>query len=589
MPRKRQKVSHSSSQSEGPSGIEDGSAPTHAGNAQENNTRSLGTDIKTAKRPVSPPLVRRLVNRTSTPSGARPRQGPLTKATNDIPSPSHTTKRRETLNPRLLSKPPAKHELRFKLLDMLHKELARLNSELRKDGNDAEQKLVLSDQELIDRALNEEEKTATQKASVYANIMKNMVLRHKKMPISDWKTLRVAEVDALRKSRSGKAESDEKPIIIETGLAPSEEIQLLSYVSTPVGQLTNHGYVASAPSEADIESARSGLEAAKGWEKCDRCQQRFQVFPGRREEDGILTSNGPCRHHWGKSYIPPKPAGSLERVPKRYRCCGEELGETAGCYTGRHHVYKVSDPKRLATIFNFVETPENPLVESGTAVCFDGEMGYTVHGMELVRLTATAWPTGEELLDVLVRPFGEILDLNSRYSGVWPDDLAKARPLLPEEPLPKLSVPAADQKDGLALKKTLRIVASPEEARTRLLSLLTPTTPLIGHGLENDLNATRIIHPTIIDSVLLYPHRMGLPYRHGLKMLMERHLNRKIQQDETDSPDGQVAGHDSAEDARAAGDLVRLKVMGQWTAMRHRGWKFADGELVAPDAEKRSK
>ncbi len=53
-------------------------------------------------------------------------------------------------------------------------------------------------------------------------------------------------------------------------------------------------------------------------------------------------------------------------------------------------------------------------------------MCYTVRGMELVRLTATSWPDGKELLDVLVHPVGEILDLNSRYSGVSPEDIVNA-------------------------------------------------------------------------------------------------------------------------------------------------------------------
>ncbi|EQL02418.1 Ribonuclease H-like protein [Ophiocordyceps sinensis CO18] len=144
-------------------------------------------------------------------------------------------------------------------------------------------------------------------------------------------------------------------------------------------------------------------------------------------------------------------------------------------------------------------------------------------------------------LDVLVQPKGEVLDLNSRYSGVWPDDLALAE-LWTGQEIPPLT------DDGDGAQKKLKKVQSPAAARDLLFSLISPDTPLIGHGLENDLNACRIVHPTLIDTVLLYPHRAGLPYRRGLKGLVEEQLGYKIQQD----TGPETLGHDSAEDARAA-------------------------------------
>jgi RNA exonuclease 1 len=210
-----------------------------------------------------------------------------------------------------------------------------------------------------------------------------------------------------------------------------------------------------------------------------------------------------------------------------------------------------------------------------------------VHGLELVRLTATSWPDGEELLDILVRPIGEILDLNSRFSGVWPEDMAQAQPwTVDDKPKPAKTGTGGDDtasEDGEVRpgKKQLKIVSSPEVARDLLFSLISPTTPLLGHGLENDLNSVRIVHPTLVDTVLLYPHRMGLPYRYGLKHLMSVHLNRKIQQETGPN----VVGHDSAEDARAAGDLVRLRVMDKWRSMKRDGWTVVDGQITPPPAK----
>ncbi|KAI9163063.1 RNA exonuclease 3 [Paramyrothecium foliicola] len=546
---------------------------------------------QTATRPVSPPPLRRPAagapNRLSS-SNASPaaKPQPLSKSgtsqTTGANAEAAKKTKPESLNPRLLKSSPASHETRLKLLRLLHGEYTRLNKELKKDANEEEQKLLLSDQQMIVRALDEEQKIAVEKAAVYANIMKNKVMQYKRLSVAQWKKERVEEKQAANKKRRGGDTSDE-PRKIETGLTHAQEVQLLRRILTPIEDLSNHGYVPKVPSDEDIEKARNGLEMAKGWEKCDRCQVRFQVFPGRREEDGALTTHGKCNFHWGKLYVPIKAPGDRTVIPKRYMCCTQEVGESAGCFTHDHHVYKVTDSKRLALLLNFAETPENPLAPSDRAVCFDCEMCYTVHGLELVRLTATSWPTGEELLDVLVRPLGEILDLNSRFSGVWPEDMAQAQPWSADDPRPDKNGTETGSEDGelRSSKKQLKIVSSPEVARELLYSLVSPTTPLIGHGLENDLNAVRAVHPTLIDTVLLFKHKAGLPYRYGLKHLMSVHLNRKIQQETGPN----VVGHDSAEDARAAGELVRLKIMEEWKSMQLTGWKVVDGEITPPTSK----
>ncbi|KAJ0291052.1 hypothetical protein CBS470a_003591 [Colletotrichum nupharicola] len=496
------------------------------------------------------------------------------------PRPDDTLKP-EALNPRLLKgiKAPAEFKTRFRLAQLLHQEYTRLNNELKKTAKDDDEKhLVLTDQDLIWRTLDEEENTAIEKNAIYGNVLKNKIMQYKKMTLLQWKEERVVQ----RRQQSPKGPHKKllaSPKKVVTGLTPAQEVQLVRHLITPIDGLANHGYVSSIPSEADVEKARQGLEAAKGWEKCDRCEKRFQMFPGRREEDGALASGGKCTYHWGKTYFPERQLGDRSKTPKRYRCCGQAVGDSAGCYTVPHHVFKASDPKRLATVLNFAETPANPNVPSDRAVAFDCEMCYTVYGLELVRLTATAWPTGEELLDVLVQPVGEILDLNSRYSGVWPEDMANAAPwsAKEEDPTPAQAKKMANNNNKKP-KKTMKIVSSPLVARDLLFSLISPDTPLIGHGLENDLNAVRIVHPTLIDTVLLFPHKYGLPYRQGLKMLMENLLNRKIQVETA----GKVQGHDSAEDARAAGDLVRLKLSEEWKSMKIKGWKLVNNEFVAP-------
>ncbi|KAF6844082.1 RNA exonuclease [Colletotrichum musicola] len=514
---------------------------------------------------------------TSASDDSSSSSAPHTPSTPSKADPPPKPRKPEALNPRLLKSAPAKFELRYKLVQMLHQEYTRLNNELKKTAKDDEEKqLLLTDQDLIWRTLDEEESIAIEKAAIYSNVIKNKIMQYKKMTLLQWKEERVVQRRQTTQNGSNKKQLA-SPKKVVTGLTPAQEVQLVRHLITPIDGLANHGYVSAVPSEEDVEKARQGLEAAKGWEKCDRCEKRFQMFPGRREEDGALASGGTCNYHWGKTYFPERQLGDRSRQQKRYRCCGQAVGDSAGCHTVPNHVFKVSDSKRLATVLNYAETPANPNVPSDRAVCFDCEMCYTVNGLELVRLTATAWPTGEELLDVLVQPVGEILDLNSRYSGVWPEDMASAEPWTAkeEDPTPAQAKNMASNKKP---KKKMKIVSSPEVARDLLFSLIGPDTPLIGHGLENDLNAVRIVHPTLIDTVLLYPHKHGLPYRQGLKMLMDNLLNRKIQVETS----GKVQGHDSAEDARAAGDLVRLKLSEEWKSMKLKGWKLVDNEFFPP-------
>ncbi|KAL1842163.1 hypothetical protein VTJ49DRAFT_5936 [Mycothermus thermophilus] len=546
---------------------------------------------------------------SSSPAHARGSTTPSAKPQSLPATPQSATPRKpESLNPRHLKTAPAPHDFRYKAVKLLHEQYQRLNNEISKDASDEDKKLVLSPQELIWLVLDEEQHIATDKPSLYNNLIKNRIMTYKRMTPGEWKNERLAakKEEEARTNESSSKTPVRKPVlgppkVIDTGLTPEQEVTFLAHLRTPIEGLAKYGYVSAQPSDDEIRKAREGEAASLGWEVCDRCTTRFQVFPGRRPEDGALTSGGKCVHHPGRPYFPERAVGDKDKPQRRYRCCNQVVGESAGCATGNTHVFKTSSPARLAALIPFAETPPNPNVPKDRAVCFDCEMGYTVRGLELIRLTATSWPDGKELLDVLVRPVGEILDLNSRYSGVWPEDIINAEPWSPPETSTENSSSSSSSSSsngsgnettnstaetcpetGRKPRKTMKIVPSPMAARDLLFSLLSPETPLIGHGLENDLNAVRIIHPTLVDTILLFPHRRGLPMRHGLKMLMETRLNRAIQvEDAEDDP----TGHDSAEDARAAGELVRLKVMEKWKGMRAEGWRVVDGQFVPPGGE----
>ncbi|RAL64034.1 hypothetical protein DID88_003222 [Monilinia fructigena] len=518
-------------------------SPLHRKVAENKSTPiQTAKPIPVARREISPPPLRRKPqNGTSIPTTPAGPAGPHKDA---------------------LQKPTA--SVTPKSLKFLHDQLKRLNSELSKDANEEEEELVFSDQGLITRVLDMEEE-ACETPTIYSNVVKNKIMVYKRMTVAQWKEERAREIAKEKAARAPTSDApavkpDGPPKPIETGLSPEEELALLPRLYTAIHDLSQHGYVTTIPTPAEIEKAKSGIEASKGWEVCDRCKTRFQVFPGRREEDGILASGGCCTYHFGKPYW--KGRSSLDPKAKRekkWRCCDENIGDTSGCTTAEHHVFKVSEVKRLAAVLNFEKTPDNKLDSpiSNRPVCIDCEMGYTVHGLELIRLTATSWPSGSPLLDIL------------RYSGVYPQDITSA-------------IPYSFSSSQLIsqTKGKLRIVDSPATARTLLFSLITPSTPIIGHGLENDLNATRFIHPTIIDTALLFPHKAGLPYRNGLKMLMQTLLNRNIQM--ITFTEGKADGHDSEEDAIAAGELVRYQVGKEWEKMQRAGWKLKNGVFEPP-------
>ncbi|CAI7665552.1 unnamed protein product [Penicillium bialowiezense] len=451
---------------------------------------------------------------------------------------------KEALNPRMLKSAPAAHTTRTAILKKLHASITSLNEKLLKEKSRTNHCFVLTSDEIITMALDEEEKCARENPGVYGNVIKLRIVKLTKMDIESW----VKEVMAHLNGRYykinpiGKPSSGPTPI--ETGLTLTQEIAFLPKLLTTLTGLEAHGYVTKAPTQTEIEAAQKGVDESRGWEKCDRCSQRFQVFPGRRD-DGTLTTGGSCTYHVGRAVHPrgKKTDHVTGSAQPYFPCCNQSIGASTGCTNASTHVFKVSEVKRLASTLQFKTTAPQPDKGPLEPVAIDCEMGYTTQGMELIRLTAVSWPAGRDLLDVLVRPMGEVLDFNTRFSGVSSQDFASAKPYhaAARNPVPSLD---GESKTNLPLQ----LVQSPAEARELLLNLLQPETPLIGHAIDNDLNVCRLIHPAVIDTVLLYPHPRGLPLRHSLKSLVQKHLGREIQVGQN--------GHDSKEDSMATGDLV---------------------------------
>ena len=126
--------------------------------------------------------------------------------------------------------------------------------------------------------------------------------------------------------------------------------------------------------------------------------------------------------------------------------------------------------------------------------------------------------TGEVLLKTLVKPPGKILDLRRDITGL-------------------------KEKDVLAAKKTL------SDVQDEIVRLCVPGTVLVGHSLMYDLNSLKIDHQPVVDTALLFRFKDRPRSTPSLAYLCETLLGRKMRQ-------GDGGFHDSAEDAKAALDLV---------------------------------
>ncbi|KAI8974345.1 hypothetical protein BDB01DRAFT_807117 [Pilobolus umbonatus] len=170
--------------------------------------------------------------------------------------------------------------------------------------------------------------------------------------------------------------------------------------------------------------------------------------------------------------------------------------------------------------------------EKKDIVAVDCEMVKTVKGTALARITLVS-EDGEVLLDELVKPEDEVVDYLTRYSGITPYMLDHA-------------------------------TCSLRRAQKHVRKIVDHNVILVGHGLENDLKALKLVHPYCADTSLMYDHYRGPPYKCSLKYLTKAFLNRTIQVSHDDS-----MGHDSIEDAKATLELFKLKLANKPSFGRH--------------------
>ena len=99
------------------------------------------------------------------------------------------------------------------------------------------------------------------------------------------------------------------------------------------------------------------------------------------------------------------------------------------------------------------------------------------------------------------------------------------------------------------------------DVQRELKKVIPPNAILVGHSLDSDLRAIQMFHPYIIDTSVIFCLSDTRAKKSKLKQLAKVFLDEDIQPED-------VEGHDPEEDARAAMDLVKLKLQ--------KGYEFGD-------------
>lgn len=252
---------------------------------------------------------------------------------------------------------------------------------------------------------------------------------------------------------------------------------------------------------------------------CCRCCDTF--YTTTNEYLKPSESKSKCKFHWGKLQLLTSP-DDPKLVSKMYTCCRSKP-HSRGCTEAPVHVWDGLQ-QGVNIVDNFVFTKHRktaPRDGNYGVYAVDCEMCYTVQGLELTKVTVVGMD-GRLVYDSYVKPENEIVDHNTRFSGVSAKDFKRNTP------------------------KTLK------EVQNDLMGFINAHTILIGHGLENDLRALKIVHYRVVDTSYTFPHPNGFPYRWSLKNLALAILKRNIQCSKD--------GHNSYEDACTCMELTIWQV-----------------------------
>jgi len=274
------------------------------------------------------------------------------------------------------------------------------------------------------------------------------------------------------------------------------------YESVRDARCSESGSNGSGSDEMEDDGTLTDRNVQSNLRRCARCSRGFFVL-----RDKYLTTER-CVYHYGKPF-----RGS-------YSCCQAPEG-SAGCVSAKLHVWTGVELGVNSPLNGYVVTKPRKMPPEGYGVyAIDCEMCYTTGGLELCKVSVVAM-NGVVIYDKYVKPDNTIVDYNTRFSGITHKHFHNNSS-----------------------------VKSLKEVHEDLMEFISADTILIGHALENDLKALKIIHGTVVDTSVTFPHHFGLPYRRSLRSLMKSILQRDIQ----------TSCHDSVQDAVACVELMLFRL-----------------------------
>lgn len=279
--------------------------------------------------------------------------------------------------------------------------------------------------------------------------------------------------------------------------------------------------------------------------ECMRCGKDFIVT-----NNGDYVTTEPCLYHWGKI----NQFYDGHQMRRVYSCCSRDHDPNFinGCSANRVHVWTGISTGLNGPYEGFVRTRrrrEQLPADGNTGVyALDCEMCFTGCGLELAKVTIIR-SDGNLQYESFVRPERDIVDYNTRFSGITEKDLNIQSNYGMRRASTASNSSASSTGSNSYQPRTVKTL---QEVQKDLLKFIFEDTILIGHSIENDLKALKLIHRSIIDTSIVFPHYYGLPYRRSLKSLTKSILKRDIQTADN--------GHCSFEDSRACLELVLWKV-----------------------------
>ena len=214
-------------------------------------------------------------------------------------------------------------------------------------------------------------------------------------------------------------------------------------------------------------------QISNGTRECTRCLKRFQVDP----DTLVFFKKEECQYHPGRIQKTKTHARNIEQV---YSCCGA-ASNAVGCKVGAAHVHELN---RTMDVEGYKRTLNNDKEPGIFGI--DCEMVYTLKGSELARVTIVDHEL-KTVLDQLVKPEYEVLDYNTEFSGLKKTDFINVKTALPD-------------------------------VQKLLCKIINAKSIIVGHSLESDLIALKLLHTMVIDTAIVFPHAQGPPFKRALRV-----------------------------------------------------------------------